>query len=123
MKDDTVEYKGKVYLIGKYYLFSDGGECWTYAKLKWIRPDNLFPFVNSSGGGYSLIKEVVVSKDLGIIIPAPMKFIDGSAYMFDTTSQDNCQGYYAEGRIYYKGGWNRVANCTNIRRMLVELDP
>ena len=123
MKDETAEYKGKVYQIGRYYLFSDDGRYWNYNMLKSIDVASEFPFVNVLGVRYSLIKEVHASKDLGTITPAPIKLIDGSAYMFDTASQDNCQGYYAQGRIYYSGGWSRVANCANIRRMLVELDP
>ena len=120
MKDETVEYKGNVYEIGQNYLFSDGGECWTYTKLKWISPDNSFPFVNSSGAGYLLMKEVGASQDLGTITPVPIKLIDGSAYMFETTLQNNCQGYFSQGKLYYKNGWERAENCINIRRMLVE---
>ena len=122
MKGETVEYKGNVYEIGQNYLFSDGGECWTYAKLKWIRPDDSFPFVNSGGGRYSLIKKVDASQDLGTITPVPIKLIDGSAYMFDYEGETSC-GIYDGGRFYYKAGWTSAANCTNIRRMLVELDP
>ena len=122
MKDETAEHKGKVYQIGRYYLFSDSGKLWDYNILKNIDLASQFPFVNVVGVRYSLIKEVHASKDLGTIIPVPVKLIDGNAYMFETTLQNNCQGYFSQGKLYYKNGWERAENCINIRRMLVELE-
>ena len=124
MKDETVEYKGNVYEIGQNYLFSDCGEDWTYTKLKWVRPDNSFPFVNSSGVAYSLMKEVGASQDLGTITPAPIKMVDGNAYMFDYKDIHNRCGVYNEyhSRFIHANGYTLVSYCTNIRRMLVELE-
>ena len=124
MKDETVKYKGNAYEIGKYYLFSDGGECWDYNILKNIDMVSQFPFVNVVGVRYSLIKEVHASKDLGTIIPAPIKLVDGSAYMFDYKDIHNRCGVYNEyhSRFIHANGYTLVSYCTNIRRMLVELE-
>ena len=125
MKDDTVKYKGNAYQIGKYYLFSDGGEYWDYNILKNIDMVSEFPFVNVVGVRYSLIKEVHASKDLGTITPAPIKLVDGSAYMFDYKDIQNRCGVYDEyhSRFIHAKGYTLVFFCTNIRRMIVELDP
>ena len=124
MKDDTVKYKGNVYQIGKYYLFSDGGEYWDYDILKNIDLASQFPFVNVVGVRYSLIKEVHTSQDLGTITPAPIKMVDGNAYMFDYKDIHNRCGVYNEyhSRFIHANGYTLVSYCTNIRRMLVELE-
>ena len=126
MKDETAEHKGKVYQIGRYYLFSDSGKLWDYNILKNIDLASQFPFVNVVGVRYSLIKEVHASKDLGIITPAPIKLVDGNAYVFAYNGIR--VGFYRASRKSFFTAFtdgNKIAavyECTDIRRMLVELE-
>ena len=120
-KPVTEEYKGNIYEIGQDYLFRNNGSSLTYSKLENIIFSDAYPF-KTVNCNYKYIEEVPSSKHLGTITPAPIDLIDGNAYMFDYKCETSC-GIYDGGRFYYKAGWTSAANCTNIRRMLVELDP
>ena len=120
MKDETAEYKGKVYQIGKYYLFSyEEGEDTCYGELSCIYPFRHYPFITNCGGAFKCIIES--KKSNGTIKPAPMKLIDGNAYMFDYKCETLCGIYDEDGKLMHmKTGWVNTCYVENIRRMPVE---
>ena len=118
----TINYKGKTYEIGKYYLFGDSkSHMYSYLKLNEINLDNDDGF-HFKGGNlhWAYIKELPSSDNFGTITDTPIELIDGMAYMFI------CQGATIEQGIYYKGtmtnhmGSFAINHCTNIRKMVVE---
>jgi hypothetical protein len=116
----TVTHDGKVYQLGKHYLFSDDGSNWTISSLKSISYASDFPF--RSGFSWRLIKEFE-SSDVGTITPAPIELVDGAAYMFDFQGRkvDRIGIYHKEvNHFIFPIGHTHVTNCTNIRPMTVE---
>jgi hypothetical protein len=117
----TVTHDGNIYQIGKQYSFSDDGSNWTISSLKSISYASDFPF--RSGFSWRLIKEFE-SSDVGTITPAPIKLVDGAAYMFDVR-ENTFLGFYRERRksfFYEIINGNKIAGAseaTNIRLMTV----
>ena len=118
----TVTHEGKVYEIGKDYLFKNAGNAWFYAALDDVISKTANPF-KTKYQNFISIKEVPASKFLGAITPAPIELIDGNAYAFTYYRVTACiQGIYEESsdKFYVKGGWFMSKSCTNIRPMTVE---
>jgi hypothetical protein len=124
----TVTHEGKVYQIGKDYLFSAAGKTWIYDKLTKI--DKL---TNTEVGceevfctqktEWSYIKKVPAPENIGTITPAPIELIDGAAYMFDSKFMKDAVGIYDKSshRIYFTEGLFTEAEwLENIRLMTVE---
>jgi hypothetical protein len=117
----TVTHEGKVYEIGKYYLFSDSGCKWSVDRLACINSQNSFIF-ESDRSVWNLIKET--KHAIGTITPAPIELDDGAAYMFDwiERTMKNSVGVYdlSSQRFYFVKGHILASYCTNIRLMTVE---
>jgi hypothetical protein len=118
-KPKTVTHEGQVYQIGESYLFSDNRIDFSLAKLVGIKK-NVYPFRADDGDGYRYINEVSALKDMGTITPAPIKLVDGAAYMFSFEDSEGA-GLYVEDEhcLYMVGCQYSVENCTNIRPMAV----
>jgi hypothetical protein len=123
----TVTHEGKVYQIGKYYLFNSGGDYWHWLKLKRLVTTIPLTFevwvTCSKFTVFSFIKEVPASENMGTITPAPIKLIDGAAYMFDYEGRKVDRiGIYLkhDNHFVFPIGSIHTTNCTNIRLMTVE---
>ena len=120
---ETVTYKGNVYQIGKLYHFSDTNDGFKYTKiLSSIRKgEDRYHFTDDEGGVWRRI-EVIDSSEFGTETPAPIKLIDGAAYMFDHLNYKNEIGLYcaSDKDITSSRLCHKVVNCTNIRLMMVK---
>lgn len=96
VENETDEFGGMVYEIGKVYEFSDNidGGCWIAGVLESINHGDTFHFTVAGCEAYKHCRSLP-SSCFGTITPAPVKLIDGEAYMFD------CQG---ETRMGFKFG-------------------
>ena len=79
---NTVEYKGNIYEIGKYYRFSNNKSYWTVELLDSISGGGGLIASNGSSqkDHYDYISEV---GEIGTITKAPIKLVDGADYQFD----------------------------------------
>ena len=118
MENNTVEYKGNVYQIGKYYLFSDWGICWQADKLRYVENNGDWEFRGISCS-WRYCKPFAEG-EIGTITRAPVKLVGGSAYMFDYKGRTQ-YGIYSdkEMRFMILTGWIMTGYCTNIRHMTV----
>ena len=122
---ETVEYSGKVYEIGKLYMFKDSGcDHHELGELNGIIKDSVkYPFVMEGGGEWEIVVEVPSYGELGSITAAPIDLIDGNAYMFDHLTYKNEIGVYCKSDkdLTSVRLCHRVVDCTNIREMMVKL--
>jgi hypothetical protein len=132
MENNMIEVKteisdGQVYQIGKYYLFSDGGDYWHLLKLKRLVKTLPITFevwvTNNKFTVFNFIKEAPASECMGTITPAPVPLIHGKAYTFDYGDWKNVIGVYSQAGefIGFTDYYNihRSIDCTNIRAMAV----
>jgi hypothetical protein len=118
----TVTHEGKVYQIGKYYLFSVRGTTWVYEKLTGIDDSYSKPFCTAFNE-WRYIKEVPGSENIGTITPAPIDLDDGKAYTFDCDNDVDVIGLFSKGCglfVINSGAVFNACFCTNIRLMTVE---
>jgi hypothetical protein len=116
----TVTHEGKVYQIGKDYLFSLNELDWTYEKLTDIDGGYEKVFCTQSYE-WRYIKEIPVSRTMGTITPAPIELIDGAAYMFDYKGASYIGIFTSPPhRFIQVDGWTLATYCTNIRLMTLE---
>lgn len=115
----TITHEGKVYEIGKWYLFSDNGENWYGMTLFQIVSENECKF-RTVDGHYKYINEIPQS-ELGTIKDAPVELVDGEAYMFTHRMAGNgVKGIWCEdSERFHNVGWFDIVECTNIRKMVV----
>ena len=122
---ETVEHNGKVYEIGKYYLFKDlGDSALVFGELSGIIKGSIkYPFAMKGGDDWEIIEEVPASGELGSITEVPIDLIDGNAYMFDHSTYKNEIGLYCVSDGHLRSVlWSvEPFECTNIREMLVKL--
>tara|TARA_R110002153_G_scaffold94487_1_gene227794 strand:- start:21 stop:416 length:396 start_codon:yes stop_codon:yes gene_type:complete len=128
MENKTVVYKGKVYEIGKEYLFfddyyfSDNAKL-IYGRLKSICKSSIHPFVSHNGELFSNICAFSELKDHGTITPAPVELINGNVYMFKYhASRKPVFGVYSSGtgKFITTQSDHAACACTDIRKMTVE---
>ena len=123
----TIEYKGKVYEIGKYYLFGDS-EWWVTEclKLESIVDDAGDYVFKTRDDCWKLIRETPSSYSFGTITDAPVELEDGAAYTFDFNGVKGSVGVCSyEIRhnsehvmlLTAKNGDYNSEYCTNIRKM------
>ena len=116
----TIEYNGKVYEIGKYYLFGySEDDVVIYRKLKTINTEDDYPFIVSNSVAYKNIKELSSSDNFGSITEVPVELEDGEVYSFSLKD--------IEIKGFYKADCNQFMSfyldfidakeCTNIRKM------
>ena len=120
MENKTIEYKGKVYEIGKYYLFGDSEGCATEClKLVYIVANVEGYVFKSKGNCWKTIRELPSSDNFGTITDKPVDLEDGAAYMFDTESRKNLTGLYIKvsDRFGLNDGTISKGHCSNIRKM------
>ena len=123
MENKTIEYKGKVYEIGKYYLFADSVGCVTEClKLVYIVANVEGYVFKSKGNCWKTIKELPSSDNFGTITGKPVELVDGAAYIYMHRDKEKV-GFYADahkgfcGEAYGFNLVNLVDYCTNIRKM------
>ena len=77
MESKTIEYKGKVYEIGKYYLFGyTDGEEKEFTKLDAIFNEDIYPF-KADGSEFDHIKELPSPDNFGTITDKPVGLVGG----------------------------------------------
>ena len=120
---ETVEYKGKIYEVGKYYLFGDTKDDISCCiKLESINSTGYFPF-GAIGLEWKYIKQMPSSDSFGTITDAPVELVDGSIYIFDglTVKQTGVGFYNKENDIFTPTSGDKegipVEYCSNIRKM------
>lgn len=125
MKNETIEYSGKVYEKGKLYFFYDddkklGG---VYKLTDICRFYDELPFnsLDAKGETGCFIRCVEVKDNLGTITDAPVELVDGAAYMFNTRPRKTLTGLYIKvgDRFVLNNGTISKEYCTNIREMVV----
>ena len=119
--EKTVTHEGNIYEIGKHYLFSDWGICWQADKLRYVENNGDWEFKGISCS-WRYCKPFAEG-EIGTITLAPVKLVDGDAYMFDYKGRTQ-YGIYSDKEMSFvtSDGWTVVNYCTNIRRMLVEVE-
>jgi hypothetical protein len=117
----TVTHKGKVYQIGKDYLFSNDGDQLIYGQLKAICPQSGYPFATHDEGFYKYIGLISDCKSQGTITPAPIELDHGKAYMFDCHPDTNIIGVYQQStkRMLTVYGYFPKNELLNIKPMTV----
>ena len=118
----TVTHEGKVYQIGKDYLFSLNELDWAYAKLTDIDGGYEKVFCTQENE-WRHIREIPASRTMGTITPVPIELIDGNAYMLDYRGNRKAiVGVYnqEEESFLTRRGTLRPWNAINIRLMTVE---
>ena len=123
MSDKTVTHKGNIYEIGKPYMFRDSDEDeWVSGQLEEVELSSLSPLFTSNlfCAPYSQIRALEFS-DLGTIKKAPAELVAGDVYMFNISSFGGLLGRYGEDGCI-QCGYDRFdpADCTNIKKMVVE---
>jgi|TARA_R110000737_G_scaffold122579_1_gene154508 hypothetical protein len=115
-----ITFEGKIYEIGKYYLFSNNKSVgWHVDAFDCISQNRDYKF-KSKENKYRHIKKIPESW-MGVIKDIP-DLINGASYMFDIAGSVNICGVYYENtdRIYVALGRNMSPDyCTNIREMVV----
>jgi hypothetical protein len=119
----AVTHEGKVYQIGKLYLFGDNKVDWEIGQLVKVHTRNnpIYLFENYCDC-YKYIKEADFSY-VGTITPSPIELVDGAVYTFGYGNRLNAVGVYdkCEKRFYHlRGMYFGFEGCTNIRLMTVE---
>lgn len=94
-KVETVECKGKIYEIGKYYEFSYDCEFNRYEVHKLIGFDPKQSHFETELSFYANCRKL--TSDAGTITPAPTKLIDNNIYTFELNC-DLWSGFYRESR-------------------------
>ena len=118
-KVKAVTHEGKVYEIGKDYLFSLNELDWTYSKLTDIDGGHAKVFCTQENE-WRHIKEIPASETIGTITPAPIELIDGDAYMFNYRGDEGIGLYEEDESLFFMVGCSyNLENCTNIRHMTV----
>jgi hypothetical protein len=123
----TVTHAGKVYQIGKRYVFTDSlplGDDFSVSRLDFIYAPNSDPgYVFDSEGlpyqyAFSLSE---VDLDSGTIITPALELVNGNAYMFDYGCIANRVGVYHKeaDRFYFAMAHIAASACTDIRLMTV----
>jgi hypothetical protein len=124
VENKTDEVDGMVYEINKYYCFTDLlGSAVTYDKL--VSVDlwgSEYKFISSSGSSWKHC--TCMASEVGTITQAPVKLIDGEAYMFDFNESkgligilDTITKYGSEHRVLCMPKLDEKYNaefCTNI---------
>ena len=120
----TIEYKGMVYEIGKYYLFGDyENDISKYRKLKDIDPDKENPFEDERGEEFMYIKQLPSSDNFGTITDAPVELVDREIYLFDYNNGSSgmvgsvmryCK---SSNHFYFDNTYFDAKHCSNIRKM------
>ena len=126
MSNKTVTHKGDIYEVRKPYMFRDtDSDEWTPFLLKNATSGGEYPFRTINGPCFNQIRAIEPS-DLGTIKKAPVEFVVGYVYMFEVRQETwppcgEIVGHYKEDG-YFRCGLAEFdpADCTNIRRMVVE---